>query len=90
MLRITMITENFDKKQGFKNAYKLIETEKREISEQQYRNICESAPFFRRLGGSVTQQKSYTCYGYKVVRDIATSLNKETKTIRKFNFEYLG
>ena len=85
-----MTTENFDKKQGTKTVYQLHNSESRVITEEQYKNICESAPFFRRLGGSVHQVKGYTCYGYKVTKDTATSPNKETKTVRKFKFEYIN
>jgi len=89
MLKITLKTQSFDKNPNTKTTYILRETETEEISEQQYINIIDSASFFRRLGGSVSQQRAYTCYGYKVVKDTATSPDKQTKTVRTFNFEYI-
>jgi hypothetical protein len=89
MLKITLKKQSFDKNPNTKTTYLLRETETEEISEKQYANIVESASFFRRLGGSVFQQRAHTCYGYKVVKDTATSPDKQTKTVRTFNFEYI-
>jgi hypothetical protein len=88
MLKIIMTKQYFIKKSGTKNAYQLTETETETITETQYNNIINSASFFRRLGGSCTQQRCYTEAGYKVFKDILTSPDKETKTIREFNFKY--
>jgi hypothetical protein len=88
MLQITMIKQYFIKKLGTKNAYQLTETETETITETQYNNIINSASFFRRLGGSCTQQKTYTNAGYKVYKDILTSPDKQNKTVREFNFKY--
>lgn len=88
MFKITMTTESYLKKPNRKTAYFLNETERREISQQEFNNISNSAPFFRRLGGSVTQQRAYTCCGFNVIKDISTSPDKERKTVRKFQFEY--
>jgi hypothetical protein len=90
MLKITLITETFDKNPLTKTTYKLVETETEVISEQQYKNIVDSAIYFRRLGGSVYQDRNYTNAGYKVTKDISTSPDKNRKTVRKFKFEYLG
>ncbi len=88
MLQITMKKQYFVKKLGTKNAYQLTETETETITETQYNNIINSASFFRRLGGSCTQQKTYTNAGYKVYKDILTSPDKQIKTIREFVFNY--
>ncbi len=88
MLQITMKKQYFVKKLGTKNAYQLTETETETITETQYNNIINSASFFRRLGGSCTQQRCFTEAGYKVYKDILTSPDKQTKTIREFNFKY--
>lgn len=89
MLQITMIKEIYDKKENTKKRWELINSERYTIDEKQYNNIVSSAPFFRRLGGSVIQLKNYTCNGYKVVKDISTSPNKEIKTIRRFKFNWI-
>ena len=83
-----MKKQYFVKKLGTKNAYQLTETETETITETQYNNIINSASFFRRLGGSCTQQRCYTEAGYKVYKDILISPDKQTKTIREFEFNY--
>jgi hypothetical protein len=83
-----MTKQYFIKKSGTKNAYELRETETETITETQYNNIINSASFFRRLGGSCTQQRAYTEAGYKVYKDILTSPDKQTKTVTEFNFKY--
>jgi len=88
MLQITMTKQYLVKKQGTKNAYELTETETQTITETQYLNIINSASFFRRLGGSCIQQKTYTNAGYKVYKDILNSPDKQTKTITEFEFNY--
>jgi hypothetical protein len=86
-MKITMTKTQQQKKQGTKTVFETVEKETKEISEQEYNNIINSASFFRRLGGSCTQQKEYTCRGYKVYKDTLTSPDKETRTIREFEFE---
>lgn len=83
-----MKKQHFVKKQGTKKVYELVETTTENVTETQYNNIINSASYFRRLGGSCSQQRSYTNCGYKVVKDIITSPNKETKTITEFEFNY--
>ena len=62
------------------------ETETKELTEEQYNNFVDAAPFFRRLGGSVTQTKEYTGHGYIVTRDITTDPWKKTRSINTFKF----
>jgi hypothetical protein len=88
MVQITMTKQKLLKKQGTKNAYELDEIETEIITETQYNNIINSASFFRRLGGSCTQQRAYTKAGYKVYKDILTSPDRQTKTITEFKFDY--
>lgn len=59
-----------------------------EITETQYKNICsdDTLKWFRRLGGSESAERGYTCRGYRVVKLISTSPNKQLKTIREFKF----
>ena len=59
-----------------------------EITETQYKNICsdDTLKWFRRLGGSESAERGYTCRGYKVVKLTSTSPNKQSKTIREFKF----
>lgn len=89
MLQITLTTQYYTKNPNTKTTYILDATETRVITKEQYRNIAESATFFRRLGGSVTQQRAYTCDGYNVVKDTAISPNRQTKTIRLIDFKWI-
>ena len=67
-------------------------TEVNLISEREYNNITskETLKWFRRLGGSETAQKSYTCYGYKTYKLISRSPDRTQKTVREFSFHSLG
>ena len=89
MLQITLTTQHYTKNPNTKTTYILDATEVREISKEQYKNIADSAPFFRRLGGSVTQQRSYTCDDYNVVKDTAISPDRQSKTIRLIEFKWI-
>ena len=90
MQKITLTSETFTKKLGFKNAYKLIDTEVKEITEKEHSNITndDACKWFRRLGGSETKTMGYTCNGYKCIKLVSTSPDKETKKIRNFKFTY--
>jgi hypothetical protein len=86
MLTIILITEHYKKNPNTKKTYILDDKYTYEITKEQYNNIINSASFFRKLGGTVTQQRGYTCNGYNVTKDTATSPDRNSKTIRKFNF----
>lgn len=74
------------KKPGTKTVWETVETTTDIFTEEQYNNFINAAPWFRRLGGSCTQQRTYTCRGYLVWRDINTSPDKQNRTITVFNF----
>ena len=46
----------------------------------------DTLKWFRRLGGSETALKSYTCKGYTCYKLTSTSLNGQSRTIREFQF----
>jgi hypothetical protein len=89
MLKIILTTEHYEKNPNTKKTYILNDKYENEITTEQYNNIVNSASFFRKLGGSVTQQKNYTCNGYKVVKDTAINPDKSSKTVRKFSFLWI-
>lgn len=84
---IKMTVQNFEIKEGTKTVWVLKSEKIENISERIYNNIIDSCSFMRRLGGSETNTKSYTCAGYKVVKNISTSPCRTCKTIRSFEFE---
>lgn len=86
MIEITLTTQNFELKPNRKTAYKLISEETKQIDELTYNRIVELPSGFKRIG-SCRQTKGYTCYGYKVVKDVATSPDKEYKTISRYDFK---
>lgn len=85
-MKITLTEIRYEKKQGTKTVWVETEREQREITEKQYKNIIDAAPFFRRLGGSEYLERGYTECGYRVVRMLSTSPDKEYRTERLFNF----
>jgi hypothetical protein len=89
MIEILLHTQNFELKPNRKTAYQLTSEETKQIDELTYSRIVDSAKFFNRIG-SCRQTKGYTCYGYKVIKDIATSPDKQYKTIRSFEFKYIN
>ena len=90
-----MTTKNFAEltrieyvlKEGTKTVY--IETEKDvyQIPEHHYNNIVDGMRFFRRLGGTETATRCYTSRGYKVVKLVSKSPDRQTKIVRVFNFD---
>lgn len=91
MLEITLTITRLEKIAGKKSAYKIVSNETKMIDERMYNNITsnDTIKFFRRLGGTETVQKSYTCEGYICTKLISTSPNKENKTVREFKFKYV-
>jgi hypothetical protein len=85
-MKIKLTKISYEKKAGTKTVWVETEREKREITEEQYKNIIDAVPFFRRLGGSEYLERGYTECGYRVVRILSTSPNKECRVERRFNF----
>ena len=76
-----------EKKPGTKTVWQTTKEETRLITELEYNNIVNAAPYFRRLGGSESLTRQYTYDGYKVTNIISTRPDKEARTIHIFNFE---
>jgi hypothetical protein len=87
-MEIIQKVTNLVKKEGTKSVFIAEETSEKTIDEKHYRNATEEGAikFFRRLGGTETVTREYTCYGYKVVKIVSTSPNKEKRTIREYEF----
>jgi hypothetical protein len=83
-MKITLTIEH--KVRTGKVTYKTNETEVKEITEKEYKGIEDSIKFFRRLGGIETVERSYTCRGYNMTKLTSTSPCRETKIVRKFEF----
>jgi hypothetical protein len=84
-----MITQTKTELKKVSNKYITVSKEVKTITEKQHHlTTCnDTVKWFRRLGGKETTQRNYTNRGYKVVKLISTSPDKQTKIVRKFNFE---
>ena len=67
-------------------------TSREQLSEEQYSNYTckDTLQWFRRLGGTETATKSYTCRGYCVTKLISTSPDKLERSIRTFTFKFIA
>ena len=88
MTKITLTTTRYTKKTGTKNGWNLVDTETEDVTEQQLKNATgdDTCTWFRRLGGSESLQRCYTCAGYKVYKLTSTSPDRQNKIIREFKF----
>ena len=86
---ITLTETEFIKNPDTKTTYINVGTETKEINEKEYFLTVNdnTIKYFRGLGGKETVTRSYTSAGYKVIKLVSTSPDKETKTIKVFNFK---
>jgi len=88
MIKINETIKEYKLKVGTKNGWKLINEELREIDEKTYSLITntDTMKFFRRLGGSETVRRGYTCNGYTITKLSSISPDKTIKLIREYQF----
>ena len=86
--RIELTEVRMEKNPNTKTTFDVVSESKRVITEQNYKNIVsdDTIKFFRRLGGSESVTRGYTRVGYLVVRLVSTSPDRQSKTIREFDF----
>ena len=89
MIQITETKTEYIKNPDTKTTYIQVESEVSEVNEKQYFLTVNdnTIKYFRRLGGKETVQRGYTCAGYKVVKLVSTSPDKETKIVREYKFK---
>lgn len=89
MKTIEMTTTKLEKNPNTKTTYIEVDKTVENIDFEQYDNITskDTLKFFRRLGGSETATKAYTSQGYKIVRLVSISPDKQNKTVREFKFK---
>jgi len=88
-MEITMTKTSLVKNPNTKTTY-FVEGQKTEkITKENYNNIVskDTQKWFRRLGGSETAQRSYTCRGYLITRLTSVSPDRQNKSIYKFKFK---
>tara|TARA_R110000803_G_scaffold7715_1_gene24839 strand:+ start:482 stop:751 length:270 start_codon:yes stop_codon:yes gene_type:complete len=88
METIVMTRTELLKNPNTKTTYILESEEIENITTEQYVRISgdDTLKYFRRMGGSETAVKGYTCRGYLTTILTSTSPDKETKIIRTFKF----
>lgn len=84
---ITMTKTSYRLKDGTKTVFKQYETETKTITKEQMQNIISSSPFFRKLGGTETLTRDYTCAGYVPISLISKNPERTEKIIRTFKYE---
>ena len=90
MLQITMTETRQEKNPNTKTTYITESVEIKIIDKKQYNNIIsdDTCRWFRRLGGSETVSRSYTCDGYKVTKLTSISPDRQSKVVKEFNFKW--
>ena len=88
-MKIIMTRTDLEKNPNTKTTYITKEVETEELTEKAYKLITgdDTLKWFRRLGGTETAQRSYTCRGYNVTRLTSTSPDRQTKIVRTFKFQ---
>mgnify|MGYP003630727874 FL=1 len=89
MESITMHKTELLKNPDTKTTYFIRDEASESITRAQYNNLTkdDTLKWFRRLGGSETAERSYTCRGYNVTKLTSTSPDRGIKIIRKFKFQ---
>ena len=89
MYTIELTTTKQVKNPNTKTTYLTESKEVTTITDKEYDLITndDTVKWFRRLGGSESLQRAYTCAGYKVYKLTSTSPDKQNKTIREFKFK---
>jgi hypothetical protein len=89
MKSITMHKTELLKNPDTKTTYFTKDEASESITTSQYNNLTkdDTLKWFRRLGGSETAERSYTCRGYNVTKLTSTSPDRGIKIIRKFKFK---
>jgi len=64
-----------------------VETEEVTLSQHNKATNDGTLKWFRRLGGSETVTRSYTCVGYLPTKVVSTGPDKQERTIREYEFK---
>lgn len=88
MYTIQLTETTQERNPNTKTTYITTEVNKEVLTDKQYNSITSenTIKWFRRLGGSESVQRAYTCAGYKVCKLISKSPDRQTKVIREFKF----
>ena len=89
MSTIQLTTTKSVKNPNTKTTYIEESKEVTTITDKEYNLLTndDTVKWFRRLGGSESLQRCYTCAGYKVYKMTSKSPDKQSKTVREFKFK---
>lgn len=73
-------------KEGTKTVFVETSRSVKLIDETTYKDIVDSSPFFRRLGGSEVHQKEFTGRGYVTTKITSKNPSRNLKVVRIFDF----
>lgn len=90
-IKIIQTTTRFIKNPNTKTTYIQTEQEQRECTETEHHNATgkDTMQWFKRLGGSESRVMAYTCNGYKCIKNISTSPDRQNRTVREYDFKYI-
>ena len=86
---ITLTETRLSKNPNTKTTY-IVDSKKIEtVTEKQHRlTTCdETVKWFRRIGGSETEQMNYTCLGYICTKLTSISPDRQTKVVKEYNID---
>ena len=88
-MKITLTQTKLVKNPNTKTTYLVDSIETSEVTEREHQlaTCDDTVKWFRRLGGSESVQRAYTCRGYVVVKVVSTSPDRQNKTIREYKFK---
>lgn len=88
-MKILMTRTELEKNPNTKTTFNVVEETTEEINNTQFKRITEAdtLKWFRRLGGTETTQRSYTCRGYNITQLTSISPDRQTKIIRQFKYQ---
>ena len=88
-MKIIMTRTELEKNPNTKTTYLTKEVETEEVTKKAYERITgeDTLNWYRRIGGTETAQRSYTCRGYNITRLTSISPDRQTKIIRTFKFK---
>lgn len=89
MITITETKTTLYKNPTTKTTYIVNDVSSQAVTEKEHQLTTNenTVEWFRRLGGSESVQKSYTCNGYVVTKLVSTSPDRQTKVVREFKFK---
>ena len=90
MTKIIQKTTRFEKNPNTKTTYIQVSKESKEVTSQEHENATskEAMRWFKRLGGSESRIMGYTCGGYKCIKSVSVSPDRENKTVREYEFKH--